>query len=288
MFAGSLVALVTPMTLSGAIDYQSLHTLVEWHLSQRTDGLVILGTTGESATIFPHEREKIIRCVVEQVASRIPIIVGTGLNATEQTIQLTRQAKNLGADAALLVTPYYNRPTQEGLFQHFSTVARAAPFPQILYNVPSRTAVDLLPATVARLAQACSNIVGIKEAVNTTHRIKDLTAALSHQLDVFSGDDATAMELILAGGKGVISVVANIKPKESAAMCRYALSGDRLRAQTYADQLKPFHEVLSLEANPIPIKWMLEEAGKISGGIRLPLTRLNTRFYQRVRQVMQA
>jgi len=287
MFRGSLVALITPMQNSGEIDYPRLHELIEWHLSNKTDGFVILGTTGESPTVISEERVKIIRQVVDQVRLQVPVIVGTGSNATNHAIALTEQAKGLGADAAMLVTPYYNRPMQEGLFQHYKAIAKAVPIPQILYNVPSRTGCDLLPSTIARLVKECPNIVGSKEAVGDSHRIQELMSLVGDDLDLFSGDDATTMEFILAGGKGAISVVANVKPKEFRALCHAALEGNREQAQIYQNKLKSLQHALFLESSPIPVKWALEQMEMIEGGIRLPLTPLNPKYHDDVRRAMQ-
>ncbi len=285
MFHGCLVALVTPMKADGVVDYKALERLVDWHLENDTDGLVVLGTTGESATIELDERAEIISRVVEQVGEKIPVIVGTGANATSHAISMTQQAMELGADAALLVTPYYNKPTQEGLFQHFRAVANKVPIPQILYNVPSRTACDLLPETVLRLGQF-SNIVAIKEATGQLDRLKRLIE-LECNMDMLSGDDPSCMEFILAGGKGVISVTANILPKMMHNMCQAALAGDRETAEHLNNQLSVWYKHLFLESNPIPTKWVLAQLGIIESGIRLPLTELNEKYHQTLRGVMQ-
>lgn len=286
MFKGSLVAIVTPMKPGGDIDYASMQSLVDWHLSNNTDGLVVLGTTGESATIESDERVQLIQQVVAKVEGKVPVIVGTGANSTQHALQLTQQAMELGADAALLVTPYYNKPTQEGLFQHFKTIAKAVPIPQILYNVPSRTACDLLPETVLRLSKF-SNIVGLKEATGEMNRVTQLLSANSH-IDLLSGDDKTAMEFMLAGGKGVISVVANVVPKEFHALCTAAISDDRALAQSFNKKLMPLYTQLFAESNPIPTKWALSQMGMISEGIRLPLTPLAKQFHAGVRKAMQS
>lgn len=285
MFKGSIVAIVTPMKADGDIDYESLRQLVEWHLSNETDGIVVLGTTGESATVKSDERTQIIRQVVDQVNEKIPVIVGTGVNSTQHSIELTRQAMELGADGALLVTPYYNKPTQEGLFQHFKTVAEAVPIPQILYNVPSRTACDLLPETILRLGKI-SNIVAVKEATGDIDRVKQLLNARC-EIDLLSGDDKTAMEFMLAGGKGVISVVANVVPKAFHAFCEAATAGDRKTAEEYNKKLMPLCSQLFAESNPIPAKWALLKMGMIPEGIRLPLTPLAQQFHTPVLNAMQ-
>ncbi|WP_264435487.1 4-hydroxy-tetrahydrodipicolinate synthase [Coxiella endosymbiont of Dermacentor marginatus] len=285
MFSGSLVAIVTPMKSSGEIDYKSLKRLVDWHLASNTDGLVILGSTGEAPTITFTERTKIIQQVVNQVNKEIPVLVGTGSNSTSHTIKLTQHAMKSGADAALIVTPYYNKPTQEGLFQHFRTISEAVPVPQILYNVPSRTACDLLPKTIQRLAKYCHNIVGIKEATGDIGRVKQLLQE-TNQLDLFSGNDNTAMDFILSGGKGVISVIANILPKQWHTLCMAAISGKVEAAKKYNDELLSLHRLLSIEANPIPIKWALTQMGMIPNGIRLPLTSLSEKYHKKMRKVM--
>lgn len=283
MFHGSLVALVTPMQANGAIDYACLAELVEWHIENHTDGLVILGTTGESPTIEANERRKIVQRVVNQVHARLPVIVGTGSNSTAHTIQLTQQAMEMGADAALVVTPYYNKPTQEGLYQHFTLVADRVPIPQILYNVPSRTGCDLLPETLLRLARH-PNIVGIKEATGDISRVAKLAGS---ELDLLSGDDATAAAFMLAGGKGVISVVANVAPQAFHALCEAARRGDRQQVEKYDQQLQGLHKALFCEANPIPVKWALKEMGLIKNGIRLPLTELSEHHHAVVRAALQ-
>ncbi len=283
MFHRSLVALVTPMQENGAIDYASLQTLVEWHISNQTDGLVILGTTGESATIQAWERRKIIERVINQVHNRIPVIVGTGSNSTVQTIAQTQEAMELGADAALIVTPYYNKPTQEGLFQHFSAVAEKVPLPQILYNVPSRTGCDLLPETVLRLSKH-ANIVGIKEATGDLSRVAKLSEA---KIDLISGDDASASAFILAGGCGVISVAANVAPKLMHYLCLAALKKDTNEVDAIDRRLNGLYKSLFCEANPIPVKWALYEMGLIKAGIRLPLTELSHKYHSQVRTALQ-
>lgn len=285
MFSGSLVAIVTPMKSSGEIDYKSFERLVDWHLASNTDGLVILGSTGEAPTITFAERTKIIRQVVNQVNEKIPILVGTGSNSTFHTIELTQHAMKSGADAALIVVPYYNKPTQEGLFQHFRTVSEAVPIPQILYNVPSRAACDLLPETIKRLAEYCYNIVGIKEATGDIGRVKQLLQE-TNRLDLFSGDDNTAMDFILSGGKGVISVVANILPKQWHTLCMAAISGKVEAAKKCNNELLPLYKLLFIESNPIPIKWALAQMGMIPEGIRLPLTRFNKKYHKKMREVM--
>lgn len=283
MFHGSLVALVTPMQPSGAVDYASLAELVEWHIASGTDGLVVLGTTGETATIEPVERRQIVQRVINQVHGRIPVIVGTGTNSTAHSIVLTQQAMEMSADAVLLVTPYYNKPTQEGLYQHFKAIAEQVPIPQILYNVPSRTACDLLPETILRLSQF-TNIVGVKEATGDIARVAPLSTV---DLDLLSGDDATASAFMLAGGKGVISVVANVAPRAMHDLCDAALRANKLQVENYDSQLQGLYKALFCEANPIPVKWALQEMGMIKSGIRLPLTLLSERCHATVRAALQ-
>ncbi len=271
MYKGSYVALVTPMLEGGAVDYQALEALIDWHIVNNTHGIVILGTTGEAATITPPERVQIITKVVAQVDGKIPVVVGTGTNATATTLELTLQAQQLGADAALVVTPYYNKPTQEGLFQHFGCIADATSLPIFLYNVPSRTGVDLLPSTVGRLA-FYDNIVALKDATGDCERVPALAAT---GLALFSGDDATALHFIQAGGHGVISVAANVRPMQVSAMIQAALEGE-ITAQAMNHSLEILYETLFVETNPIPVKWLLAELGRIERGIRLPLTPLST------------
>lgn len=274
MFHGSMVALVTPMREDGAIDEDSLEGLIEFHISEGTDAIVAVGTTGESATLDEKEHCYLLRRIVDLVKGRVPVIAGTGANSTTEAIDLTRCGMGAGADACLLVTPYYNKPTQEGLYQHFKAVAEAVPVPQILYNVPGRTVCDLLPETVARLAPI-SNIVGIKEATGDLQRGKDVLDRCGDRLDLYSGDDATAMELILLGAKGDISVTANVVPRAMHDMCAAALAGDRAKAEALDAPLRGLHRDLFIESSPIPVKWALQAMGMIPPGLRLPLTPLS-------------
>ncbi len=274
MIAGSMVALVTPMCENGDVDWRALEQLVEWHIAEGTHAIVAVGTSGESATLTVDEHCAVIRRCVEVAARRLPIIAGTGANATREAIELTAAAREVGADACLLVTPYYNKPTQEGLYLHFRAVAEAVAIPQILYNVPGRTACDMHNDTVVRLA-SIPNIVGIKDATGDIARAKDLIARVPSGFAVCSGDDATALELILAGGKGDISVTANVAPKQMSQLCSAALNGDAATARAINDKLMPLHRDLFVEANPIPVKWALQQMGRIAGGIRLPLTPLS-------------
>ncbi|RMD70687.1 MAG: 4-hydroxy-tetrahydrodipicolinate synthase [Gammaproteobacteria bacterium] len=287
MFLGSMVALVTPMKEDGRLDYKALDRLIAFHLERGTDALVVVGTTGESSTLDEKEHCQVIRHAVRQVRGNIPVIAGTGSNCTREAIRLTRCAMEAGADACLLVTPYYNKPTQEGLYLHYKAIAEAVPIPQILYNVPSRTACDLLPETVERLAPI-PNIVGIKEATGDIERGREILKRCRDSLDLYSGDDATALDLILAGAKGVISVTANVAPDKMHAVCEAALAGDGERAKGINASLEPLHRALFVESNPIPVKWALHRMGLIPPGIRLPLTPLSQRFHGVVEEAMKA
>lgn len=286
MFQGSMVALVTPMTEDGRVDEQALHKLVDWHVEQGTSAIIAVGTTGESATLDEEEHCRVIHQVVEFSGGRIPVIAGTGANSTSEAINLTRCARQVGADACLLVTPYYNKPTQEGLYQHHKAVAEQVDIPQILYNVPGRTACDMDPDTVARLSQI-ENIIGIKEATGDVSRVAKLRASCGDGFELYSGDDATGCEFILAGGQGVISVTTNIAPKKMSEMCKAALAGDRDSATAIDQSLSGLHRDLFLESNPIPVKWALAEMGRIPNGIRLPLTWLSEEFQGELRNSMR-
>ncbi len=286
MFHGSMVALVTPMASDGAIVDHALAELIEFHIENKTDAIVAVGTTGESATLDHQEHCRVIRKVVGLVSGRLPVIAGTGANSTTEAIDLTRCAMEAGADACLLVTPYYNKPTQEGLYQHYKVVAEEVPLPQILYNVPSRTACDLLPETVERLAKL-PNIVGLKEATGELSRAKIVIDRCGDQLDVYSGDDALGKEIILHGGKGIISVTANVAPRAMHEMCAAALKGDRETAEAIDQRLQGLHRDLFLESNPIPVKWAVHDMGLIPPGIRLPLTPFANRYHERLRQSMR-
>jgi 4-hydroxy-tetrahydrodipicolinate synthase len=274
------------MNEDGSVDVAGLRKLVEFHIAEGTDAIVAVGTTGESATLDENEHCETIRLVVEAVRGRVPVIAGTGANATTEAVRLTRRAKAVGADACLLVTPYYNKPTQEGLFLHHKAVAQAADIPQILYNVPGRTACDMLPETVARLAEI-RNIVGIKEATGDLQRAEDIMRLCGDAFPVYSGDDATACKLCLSGAKGVISVTANVAPRLMHKMCTAALAGDRETAESINGRLTGLHRALFIESNPIPVKWALHEMGLIGKGIRLPLTWLSPRYHPAVREAMR-
>ncbi len=285
MFRGSMVAMVTPMHEDGAVDWDALGRLVEFHVDQGTDAIVAVGTTGESATLDYDEHCQVMRRVVEFAAGRVPVIGGTGANSTWEAIKLTRCAMEGGCDAALLVTPYYNKPTQEGLYQHFKAVADAVPMPQILYNVPGRTACDILPETVERLADI-PNIVAIKEAHGTVQRPREIIERCGDRMDVYSGDDGNAREIILAGGKGVISVSANVAPALMHAMCMSALDGNREEAEAIDARLAALHKALFVESNPIPVKWAVAQLGLAGTAIRLPMTPLSEHHHETVRQAM--
>lgn len=286
MFQGSLVALATPMAPSGEIDYTSLERLVDWQVASGTHALVVAGTTGESPTLQPVEQVELVGAVLKMVRGRVPLIAGSGCNGTEQTIRLTRRMAELGVDACLVVVPYYNKPGQEGLFRHFQAVARAVSVPLILYNVPSRTVSDLLPETVARLNEY-PHIVGIKEATPGPSRLLSLRRVCRPDFGFWSGDDLTALDFMQSGGHGVISVTANVVPERMSRWTRHALAGEWEAARAIDQELKPLHEVLFVESNPIPVKWALETMGYIPGGIRLPLTRLGEDAQPRVRAVLE-
>jgi len=281
-----MVALITPMGEDGSVDEVSLQRLVDFHVAQGTDAIVAVGTTGESATLDEEEHCHVIRRVVDLAAGRVPVIAGTGANATTEAIRLTRCAQEAGADACLLVTPYYNKPTQEGLYLHFRAVAEAVAIPQILYNVPGRTACDMLPETVQRCAQI-DNIVGIKEATGDLARVPRLRELCGEGFDLYSGDDATAREFILLGGHGVISVTANVAPRLMHEMCAAALRGDRAQAEVLDARLTGLHKALFVESNPIPVKWAVAELGLAPQGIRLPLTWLSESARPRVKSAME-
>jgi len=287
MFHGSMVALVTPMQPDGAVDVAALKRLIDFHVERGTNAIVSVGTTGESATLDFDEHCEVMRMTVDHAAGRVPIIGGSGANSTREAIALTRCAEQAGVDACLLVTPYYNKPTQEGLYRHHKTIADAVPVPQILYNVPGRTACDMQPETVARLADI-PNIVGIKEATGDVERAREILRLCGDRVDVYSGEDATGLDVMLAGGKGVISVTTNVAPAEMRAMCDAALAGDAVRAREINDRLMPVHKALFLESNPIPVKWALMEMGLIGEGIRLPLTPLSERFHEPLRDALRS
>ncbi len=286
MIQGSMVALVTPMLADGTIDQAALYKLLDWHVEQGTSAIVSMGTTGESATLDEKEHCEVIRITVEYIAGRIPVVAGTGANSTTEAISLTRCAVDAGADACLLVTPYYNKPTQKGLYLHHKAIAEAVAIPQILYNVPGRTACDMLPETVGRLSEI-DNIVGVKEATGDLDRIGAIRKLAGDSFAIYSGDDATGCESMLLGGNGVISVTTNVAPAMMAALCQAALAGDRAGAEAIDARLSALHRDLFLESNPIPVKWALAEMGMIQEGIRLPLTWLSEEYHAPLRQAMR-
>jgi 4-hydroxy-tetrahydrodipicolinate synthase len=286
MLNGSIVAIVTPMDDDGRLDIARFRSLIDFHITEGTDGIVVVGTTGESPTVNVDEHKELIRVAVEHAARRIPIIAGTGGNSTAEAIELTESAKKAGANACLSVVPYYNKPTQEGLYRHFRTVAERVDIPQILYNVPGRTVADLGNDTTLRLAQI-SNIVGIKDATANIERGTDLLRRAPKDFAVYSGDDASGLALILLGGNGIISVTANVAPRLMHEMCAAGLAGDLKLARDINFKLLGLHTKLFVEANPIPVKWAVAQLGLIGAGIRLPLTPLSQQFYEVVRDAMR-
>jgi 4-hydroxy-tetrahydrodipicolinate synthase len=287
MFQGSMVALVTPMAVDGTVDLAALAALVEWHVAEGTDALVVVGTTGEAPTLEPAEQVAVVREAVRVARGRVPVIAGTGSNSTRHSIHATQAARSAGADAALVVVPYYNRPTQDGMRLHFSAIAAEGGLPVILYNVPGRTVADLLPETAAKLSQV-AGIVGIKEATGEVGRVAAILGAARPGFEVYSGDDATAREAMLAGARGVISVTANLAPGPMHRMCAAAMVGDAAGAAALDAPLAALHRELFCEANPIPVKWALAELGRMPAGIRLPLTELAAAYHPRVRGALRA
>jgi 4-hydroxy-tetrahydrodipicolinate synthase len=287
MFSGSLVAIVTPMTADGALDWPAWDRLLDFHVREGTDGIVVAGTTGESPVLANAEVEELTRRAVARCQGKVKVIVGAGLNATEATVARTRTLSQLGVDAVMLVTPYYNRPPQEGLFRHFSAAADASAAPIILYNVPSRTAVDLLPSTVARLARH-PRIVAIKEATASLSRAREILSACPPEFVLLSGDDATAIDFLSVGARGVISVTANVAPRRMHEACKAALAGDLAGARTIDASLQPLHKDLFVEANPIPVKWAVARMGFIGNAIRLPLVELATAHHETVLRALRA
>ena len=287
MFKGSLVALVTPMLAGGEIDYAKLEKLIDFHITQGSNGLVIAGTTGESATLDFDEHCEFLNRSREMINQRIPMIAGTGANSTSEAIHLTRCAKDAGADAALLVTPYYNKPTQHGLYLHHKAIADAVELDQLLYNVPGRTACDMLPATVQLLSQV-KNIIGIKEATGDLERLRQIQELVSDDFNLLSGDDATTCDFILQGGHGSISVTANVAPAQMAAMCSAALAGQSEQAEAIDQQIADLHRVLFVEANPIPVKWAVHKMGYCDNVLRLPMTTLADEYQDEVLNALEA
>ena len=283
---GSLVAIVTPMSDDGALDLDALRRLIDWHIAEGTDGIVVVGTTGESPTVTYDEHCLLIRVAVEQSAGRVPVIAGTGANSTREAIELTECAKAAGAQAGLSVVPYYNKPTQEGLFQHYRTIAEAVDLPLILYNVPGRTVTDLSNDTTVRLAEV-PGIIGVKDATGSMERAADLLRRVPKDFLLYTGDDASAMPFMLLGGHGVISVTANVAPRLMHEMCIAAFEGNLARARELNNALLPLHSKLFVEANPIPVKWACAEMGLIPPGLRLPLTPLSDGLHDTVRDAMR-
>jgi len=286
MIQGSIVALVTPMDESGAVDKDSLKKLVRFHIEQGTDALVAVGTTGESATLDEEEHCDAIKAVVDYAAGKIPVIAGTGANSTTEAINLTRRAKAAGADACLIVTPYYNKPTQQGLYLHHKAINDAVEIPQILYNVPGRTACDMLPETVGRLAQL-KNIVGVKEATGDLSRVKQIRDLTGADFAIYTGDDASSREFCLLGGNGTITVTGNVAPKLVHDMISAAIAGDNETALAIDKKLMALHKALFIQSNPIPVKWAVAEMGLMGKGIRLPLTWLTEDCFDAVRDAMR-
>ncbi|PLZ02742.1 4-hydroxy-tetrahydrodipicolinate synthase [Burkholderia sp. WAC0059] len=283
---GSIPAIVTPMHEDGSLDLPALCKLIDWHIAEGTDALVVVGTSGESATLTVEEHILTVKTAVEHAAGRLPIIAGSGGNSTAEAIELTQRAKAIGANASLQVVPYYNKPTQEGMYRHFSKIAETVDLPVVLYNVPGRTVADMTNETILRLAQV-PGIVGVKEATGNIDRAAHLIKAAPAGFSVFSGDDPTAIALMLLGGQGNISVTANVAPRAMSQLCKAALAGDAKTAREIHLKLLSLHKNLFVESNPIPAKWALQALGRIEGGIRLPLTPLDARFHDAVRGAMR-
>tara|TARA_Y100001933_G_scaffold196692_1_gene197273 strand:+ start:3156 stop:4031 length:876 start_codon:yes stop_codon:yes gene_type:complete len=286
MLRGSIVALVTPMKADGAVDFEALESLIEWHVAEGTHGIVPMGTTGESATLDTPEHIVVIRRTIEVVDGRIPVIAGTGSNSTAESIHQTQEAERLGADACLLVTPYYNRPTQEGLYRHYEAIAEVTDIPLVLYNVPPRTACDMKPETVARLAEI-ETIVGIKEACGDPERVAAIRALVPDDFIVLSGEDAQTLRMMELGAVGTISVTANVMPRLMSEFCEAFLAGDVERAREIDTLLQPLHRMLFVESSPTPTKWALYEMGRIDRGIRLPLIELSGPHREPLRQLLK-
>lgn len=286
MIKGSIVAIVTPMFEDGSLDKDSLRKLIDWHVAEGTDGIVIVGTTGESATVSPEEHCELVKLAVDHVAGRIPVIAGTGGNSTAEAIALTRHAREVGADASLQVVPYYNRPTQEGIYRHFKAIAEAVDLPVILYNVPGRTVADMSNETIARLAPI-DNIVGVKDATGNIGRGIELLKMVDKSFAVYSGDDPTAMALMFCGGAGNISVTANVAPRAMHELCEAAIAGNIARAIEINNSVLQLHAKLFVEPNPVPVKWALAEMGKMPAGLRLPLAPLSAPFHDTVRVALR-
>jgi 4-hydroxy-tetrahydrodipicolinate synthase len=286
MIQGSIVAIVTPMFEDGSLDFQSLKSLLDWHIAEGTDAIVIVGTTGESPTVTVEEHCELIKVAIEHVAGRIPVIAGTGGNSTSEAIELTAYAKQAGADASLQVVPYYNRPTQDGMVQHFTRIAESVDLPVILYNVPGRTVADMSNDTIVRLSSV-PGIVGVKDATGNIARGTELLRAVPKSFAVYSGDDATAMALMFCGGKGNISVTANVAPRAMHELCVAAMAGRVAEAVAINDKLIPLHNRLFVEPNPVPVKWALQQMGRIQSGIRLPLVPLGAASHESLRSALR-
>jgi 4-hydroxy-tetrahydrodipicolinate synthase len=286
MIQGSIVAIVTPMHADGSLDLPGLRKLIDWHIAEGTDGIVIVGTTGESPTVSVDEHCELIKVAVEHTAKRIPVIAGTGGNSTTEAIELTEYAKRIGADASLLVVPYYNRPTQEGMYRHFRKIAESVDLPAILYNVPGRTVADMSNDTILRLAQV-PGIIGVKDATGNIARGSDLIRLAPKSFSIFSGDDATAMALMFCGARGNISVTANVAPRGMHQLCVAAMNGKVAEAVEINNKLLPLHNKLFVEPNPVPVKWAMTEMGLIPSGIRLPLAPLAAEYQDTVRAALR-
>jgi 4-hydroxy-tetrahydrodipicolinate synthase len=282
---GSMVAIVTPMHEDGGLDLDAFRKLIDWHIQEGTDGIVVVGTTGESPTVDFDEHHRLIKTAVEHARKRVPIIAGTGANSTREAIELSAYAKQSGADASLSVVPYYNKPTQEGLYRHFRAIAEAVDIPQIVYNVPGRTVADLQTETMVRLAEL-PNVIGLKDATANLERGAELLRQLPPRVAVYSGDDATGLALMLLGGRGVISVTANVAPRLMHEMCVAALKPEPARARELNNRLMGLHRHLFVEANPIPVKWAVASMKLMQHGIRLPLTPLSANYHEVVRDAM--
>jgi 4-hydroxy-tetrahydrodipicolinate synthase len=286
LLTGSMVAIVTPMQDDGSIDKDALYELVEWHIQSKTSAIIAAGTTGEGATLLPDEQLAVVTLIAKQVAKRMPVIAGAGTNSTKTTLHLAENAKKAGADACLIVTPYYNKPTQNGLYHHYKYIAEHIDLPIIMYNVPSRTACDMLPETVEKLAKI-KNIIGIKEATGKIERTTEIIERCGKKFEVYSGDDVTALDLMLHGAMGVISVTANVAPQKMHDMCVAALQGKKTLAEEINHDLMLLHKRLFIESNPIPTKWALHTMGKIKAGIRMPLLPLDSKYHLEVKEALQ-
>ncbi|MGQ9630726.1 MAG: 4-hydroxy-tetrahydrodipicolinate synthase [bacterium] len=285
MFQGSFVAIITPFK-DGKVDEATLRRLVDWHIEEGTDGIVPCGTTGESPTLSHEEHERVIDVVVEAVNKRVPVIAGTGSNSTAEALRLTKHAHRAGADAALVITPYYNKPTQEGMYQHFKKIAEEVPIPMVIYNVPSRTGVNILPETIARLSSELKNIVGVKEASGSLDQSSNIFNLCGDKVTILSGDDSLTLPIMAVGGKGVISVIANILPKDTATMVRLALEGNFVEAQKWHNKLFPLFKAMFIETNPIPVKTAAGMMCLASSEMRLPLCKMSPANEEKLRKAL--